>query len=124
MLAKFCSRFWTAERNRAAFPEAEGVDGRHQEPQLHGGCRCTRHRTDAAGRRVLSCLPLAATLEGREVTTIEGLVEGDQLHPVQVAFIKYDSSSAGTARLGKLALRSGPRGAYAKTPLTRIHLST
>src|SRR5687767_1478288 len=35
------------------------------------------------GRRVLSCLTLAATLEGREVTTIEGLSSGDQLHPVQ-----------------------------------------
>lgn len=36
------------------------------------------------GQRVLSCLSLAATLEGREVTTIEGLTTGEQLHPVQV----------------------------------------
>src|SRR5215213_5350795 len=42
------------------------------------------------GRRVLSCLTLAATLEGREVTTIEGLAKGEQLHPMQTAFIKYD----------------------------------
>src|SRR5215207_2040788 len=42
------------------------------------------------GKRVLSCLTLAATCEGREVTTIEGLAQGDQLHPVQAAFIKHD----------------------------------
>src|SRR5215204_5511015 len=47
------------------------------------------------GRRVLSCLTLAATLEGREVTTIEGLARGDQLHPVQAAFIKYDGFQCG-----------------------------
>ena len=41
------------------------------------------------GRRVLSCLTLAATVDGREVTTVEGLARGDQLHPVQAAFIKY-----------------------------------
>jgi aerobic-type carbon monoxide dehydrogenase small subunit (CoxS/CutS family) len=81
---------------------AKRLDGRYQEPQLHRGCRCTRHRADAAGRRVLSYLPLAATLEGREVTMIEGLVEGDQLHPVQAAFIKYDGSQCGYCTPGQI----------------------
>jgi aerobic-type carbon monoxide dehydrogenase small subunit (CoxS/CutS family) len=37
----------------------------------------------------------STALEDREVTTIEGLVEGDQLHPVQAAFIAYDGSQCG-----------------------------
>ncbi|CKV39699.1 Carbon monoxyde dehydrogenase (Small chain)%2C CoxS_1 [Mycobacterium tuberculosis] len=47
------------------------------------------------GQRVLSCLTLAATLQGREVTTIEGLAKGDQLHPMQAAFIKHDGFQCG-----------------------------
>ena len=39
------------------------------------------------GRRVLSCLTLAASVEGREVTTIEGLAQGNELDPMQAAFI-------------------------------------
>jgi xanthine dehydrogenase YagT iron-sulfur-binding subunit len=54
------------------------------------------------GRRVLSCLTLAATVEGREVTTIEGLAKGDQLHPVQAAFIKYDGFQCGYCTPGQI----------------------
>src|ERR671923_2210699 len=43
------------------------------------------------GRRVLSCLTLAAQCEGREVTTIEGLEHDGELHPVQAAFIRHDA---------------------------------
>jgi xanthine dehydrogenase YagT iron-sulfur-binding subunit len=42
------------------------------------------------GNRVLSCLTLAAQCRGKEVTTIEGLAKGDELHPMQAAFIKHD----------------------------------
>jgi xanthine dehydrogenase YagT iron-sulfur-binding subunit len=59
------------------------------------------------GRRVLSCLTLAATLEGREVTTIEGLAKGDQLHPVQVAFIKYDGFQCGYCTPGQICSAVG-----------------
>jgi xanthine dehydrogenase YagT iron-sulfur-binding subunit len=59
------------------------------------------------GRRVLSCLTLAATLEGREVTTIEGLAEGDQLHPVQAAFIKYDGFQCGYCTPGQICSAVG-----------------
>ena len=50
------------------------------------------------GKRVKACLSLAALVEGREITTIEGLAQGDQLHPLQAAFIERDAFSAATAR--------------------------
>src|SRR5438552_8046679 len=53
---------------------------------------CTVH---VDGRRVVSCLTLAATLRGKQVTTIEGLANGDQLHPVQQAFIDCDGFQCG-----------------------------
>jgi len=54
------------------------------------------------GRRVLSCLTLAATLDGREVTTIEGLAKGDQLHPMQAAFIRHDAFQCGYCTPGQI----------------------
>jgi xanthine dehydrogenase YagT iron-sulfur-binding subunit len=59
------------------------------------------------GRRVLSCLTLAATLDGREVTTIEGLANGDQLHPMQAAFIKYDAFQCGYCTPGQICSAVG-----------------
>ncbi len=54
------------------------------------------------GQRVLSCLTLAAQCQGREVTTIEGLAEGDRLHPMQTAFIKYDGFQCGYCTSGQI----------------------
>ena len=54
------------------------------------------------GRRVLSCLTLAASVEGREVTTIEGLAKGEELHPMQAAFIKYDGFQCGYCTSGQI----------------------
>jgi xanthine dehydrogenase YagT iron-sulfur-binding subunit len=59
------------------------------------------------GRRVLSCLTLAATLEGREVITIEGIARGEQLHPMQVAFIKYDGFQCGYCTPGQICSAVG-----------------
>lgn len=59
------------------------------------------------GKRVLSCLTLTATLEGREVTTIEGLAQGDQLHPMQAAFIKYDGFQCGYCTPGQICSAVG-----------------
>ncbi len=59
------------------------------------------------GKRVLSCLTLAATLEGREVTTIEGLAKGDELHPMQAAFIKYDGFQCGYCTPGQICSAVG-----------------
>ena len=59
------------------------------------------------GERALSCLTLAATLEGRKVTTIEGLAEGDQLHPMQAAFIKHDAFQCGYCTPGQICSALG-----------------
>src|ERR671912_2735974 len=59
------------------------------------------------GRRVLSCLTLAATAEGKEVTTVEGLAKGDTLHPVQAAFIKYDGFQCGYCTPGQICSAVG-----------------
>lgn len=47
------------------------------------------------GRRVKSCLSLAALVEGLEIVTIEGLAQGDTLHPLQAAFIERDAFQCG-----------------------------
>lgn len=54
------------------------------------------------GRRVLSCLTLAATCNSKEVTTVEGLAKGDELHPVQAAFIKHDGFQCGYCTPGQI----------------------
>jgi xanthine dehydrogenase YagT iron-sulfur-binding subunit len=78
----------------------------------HGQCgACTVH---VDGRRVLSCLTLAATIAGRRVTTIEGLANGDELHPVQQAFVDHDGFQCGYCTPGQimsaLALLKEPCG--------------
>ncbi|MFI0907791.1 (2Fe-2S)-binding protein [Streptomyces sioyaensis] len=54
------------------------------------------------GRRVLACLTLAITCEGRDVTTIEGLAEGDELHPMQRAFLEHDALQCGYCTPGQI----------------------
>src|SRR3954470_2677246 len=54
------------------------------------------------GRRVLSCLTLAAQCDGREVTTIEGLATAEGLHPMQEAFIRHDAFQCGYCTPGQI----------------------
>jgi xanthine dehydrogenase YagT iron-sulfur-binding subunit len=54
------------------------------------------------GKRVKSCLSLAALAEGHDVTTIEGLAQGDQLHPLQAAFIERDAFQCGYCTSGQI----------------------
>ena len=54
------------------------------------------------GKRVKSCLSLAALVEGREITTIEGLAQGEQLHPLQAAFIERDAFQCGYCTPGQI----------------------
>jgi xanthine dehydrogenase YagT iron-sulfur-binding subunit len=54
------------------------------------------------GRRINSCLALAASLDGAEVTTIEGLADGKTLHPVQAAFIAHDGFQCGYCTPGQI----------------------
>lgn len=54
------------------------------------------------GKRVLSCLTLAAQCDGREVTTIEGLATEGELHPVQAAFVRHDAFQCGYCTAGQI----------------------
>jgi xanthine dehydrogenase YagT iron-sulfur-binding subunit len=54
------------------------------------------------GKRVLSCLTLAAQCEGRDLTTIEGLARDGELHPLQEAFIRHDGFQCGYCTPGQV----------------------
>jgi xanthine dehydrogenase YagT iron-sulfur-binding subunit len=54
------------------------------------------------GRRVNSCLTLAVMQQGKPITTIEGLAKGDQLHPVQSAFVEHDGFQCGYCTPGQI----------------------
>jgi xanthine dehydrogenase YagT iron-sulfur-binding subunit len=54
------------------------------------------------GKRVVSCLMLAAQADGREVTTIEGLSQDGGLHPVQAAFVRHDAFQCGYCTSGQI----------------------
>lgn len=54
------------------------------------------------GRRINSCLALVASLDGAAITTIEGLADGDTLHPVQAAFIAHDGFQCGYCTPGQI----------------------
>jgi xanthine dehydrogenase YagT iron-sulfur-binding subunit len=66
----------------------------------HGQCgACTVH---VNGRRVNSCLTLAVMHEGDEITTIEGLAQGEQLSPMQAAFVEHDAFQCGYCTPGQI----------------------
>jgi len=66
----------------------------------YGQCgACTVH---VDGKRVLSCMSLAVMQDGKKVTTIEGLSTGDELHPMQEAFIKHDGFQCGYCTPGQI----------------------
>lgn len=66
----------------------------------HGQCgACTVH---VDGRRTLSCLTLAMMQQGKRITTIEGLAQGDDLHPMQQAFIRHDGFQCGYCTSGQI----------------------
>ncbi|WP_121709730.1 2Fe-2S iron-sulfur cluster-binding protein [Streptomyces sp. E5N91] len=66
----------------------------------HGQCGACTVLVD--GRRAVSCLNLAVAAEGREITTIEGMAEGDRLHPVQQAFLDLDGYQCGYCTPGQI----------------------
>ena len=59
------------------------------------------------GVRVNSCLTLAVMRDGAEVTTVEGLAEGDSLHPVQRAFVEHDAFQCGYCTPGQICSAVG-----------------
>lgn len=66
----------------------------------HGQCGCCTVHVD--GRRINSCLSLAVMSNGKKVTTIEGLAKGDDLHPMQEAFLKHDGFQCGYCTPGQI----------------------
>jgi len=70
----------------------------------HGQCGAC---TVVEGRRVNSCLTLAIMKDGAEVVTIEGLAEGDALHPLQQAFIEHDAFQCGYCTPGQICSAVG-----------------
>ncbi|MHC9293050.1 (2Fe-2S)-binding protein [Mycobacterium sp. LTG2003] len=79
----------------------------------HGLCgACT---VDVNGERVLSCLTLVASIAGSSVDTVEGLADGDELAPIQQAFVDHDAFQCGYCTSGQLSsaqamLREHARG--------------
>jgi xanthine dehydrogenase YagT iron-sulfur-binding subunit len=89
-------------------PRVTLLDGLRERLGLTGtkkGCdrgQCGACTVHVDGRRVLSCLTLAATVHGRRVTTVEGLADGDRLHPVQQAFVDCDGLQCGFCTSGQI----------------------
>lgn len=59
------------------------------------------------GKRINSCLSLAVMHDGDEITTIEGIAHGDELHPVQQAFIEHDAFQCGYCTPGQICSTIG-----------------
>ncbi|THD59244.1 MAG: 2Fe-2S iron-sulfur cluster binding domain-containing protein [Bradyrhizobium sp.] len=71
----------------------------------HGQCgACT---VLIEGRRINSCLTLAVMHDGQSITTIEGLATGDDLHPLQAAFIEHDGFQCGYCTSGQICSAAG-----------------
>lgn len=66
------------------------------------------------GERIVSCLALAVQYDGREVTTIEGLADGDALHPLQAAFVEHDGFQCGYCTPGQICSAVAMAGEIAR----------
>ena len=66
----------------------------------HGQCGACTVLVD--GRRVVSCLTLALSVQGKDVATVEGLAQGDKLHPMQQAFVDQDAFQCGYCTPGQI----------------------
>ena len=92
----------------------------------HGQCGACTIILD--GRRVLSCLTLAATCNNKSVTTIEGLAKDGTLHPMQAAFLKHDGFQCGFCTPGQIcsavALMNEAKNGEASYVTTDVRLQT
>jgi xanthine dehydrogenase YagT iron-sulfur-binding subunit len=101
------------ERQLRVDPRTSLLDALREEMALSGtkkGCdhgQCGACTVLVDGRRVLSCLTLAAMASGHKVTTVEGLAQGDRLHPVQAAFLKHDAFQCGYCTPGQIVSAVG-----------------
>ncbi|MFC6101637.1 (2Fe-2S)-binding protein [Olivibacter domesticus] len=71
----------------------------------HGQCGACTVLCD--GKRILSCLTLAVLKDGAEILTIEGIINGNQLHPLQQAFIDHDAFQCGYCTPGQICSAIG-----------------
>jgi len=71
----------------------------------HGQCGACTVLLD--GRRINSCLTLAVMHDGQQITTIEGLADGETLHPVQAAFLAHDGFQCGYCTAGQICSAVG-----------------
>jgi xanthine dehydrogenase YagT iron-sulfur-binding subunit len=96
------------EHRLALDPRTTLLDALREHLHLTGskkGCglgQCGACTVLMDGKRVKSCLSLAALVDGREITTIEGLARGEQLHPLQAAFIERDGFQCGYCTSGQI----------------------
>jgi xanthine dehydrogenase YagT iron-sulfur-binding subunit len=88
----------------------------------HGQCGACTVLVD--GRRVNSCLTLAVTAEGAEITTIEGLAHGDSLHPVQAAFLEHDGFQCGYCTPGQICSAVGLLKEHKHNTLSTVSFET
>jgi xanthine dehydrogenase YagT iron-sulfur-binding subunit len=97
-----------AEHRLTLDPRTTLLDALREHLHLTGskkGCglgQCGACTVLMDGKRFKSCLSLAALVEGREITTIEGLARGDELHPLQAAFIERDAFQCGYCTSGQI----------------------
>lgn len=66
------------------------------------------------GQRINACLALAVQMQGREITTVEGLAHGDDLHPLQAAFVEHDGFQCGYCTPGQLCSAVGMADEFAR----------
>jgi carbon-monoxide dehydrogenase small subunit len=84
-----------------AEPDRRVVDILREDMQLTGtkeGCgsgECGACSILVDGESRLSCLMLAAQLEGKKIITVEGMISGDKMHPIQEAFVEYGAIQCG-----------------------------
>lgn len=89
-------------------PRTTLLDALREQLKLTGskkGCglgQCGACTVLLDGKRLKSCLWLAALTHGREITTVEGLARGDELHPLQAAFIERDAFQCGYCTSGQI----------------------
>jgi xanthine dehydrogenase YagT iron-sulfur-binding subunit len=97
-----------AEKTLALDPRTSLLDALRERLELTGskkGCdhgQCGACTVIVDGRRVLSCLTLAAMCDGKKVTTIEGIGTEEKLHPMQQAFIDHDGMQCGYCTPGQI----------------------
>lgn len=102
-----------ARRDLTVEPWVTLLDLLREQLQLTGtkkGCdqgQCGACTVLADGKRVNSCLILAISKDGADITTIEGLAHGDGLHPLQAAFVERDAFQCGYCTPGQICSAMG-----------------